>query len=191
VWTAIKTTMRAPVLTFSFSAAADTQPKRSRSSYNYFYQLERQRMLDARKRGGALQTSGIGFTMTIAAAWQRLKALGPEHVQPYEDLALADKIRYDTEMVEWNKSQAVLALGAAAVEDSYDDDCSEGTGHDNSGTATDSDTSLAPGASDEDHTSSTVDMDMDLDLLNLMLLGPIPLDEWNLALNLDDDLFGP
>jgi hypothetical protein len=142
-------------------------------------------LLNERRRNG-LQTSRIGLagmTRAIAAAWQRLKALGPEHVQPYEDLATADKRRYAAEMVEWNELQAAqLALAAQEVDDSCND-CSEGAGHDNSGTVT--------GTSNDDHTSSTVDMDMDLDLLNLSLLGTIPLDEWNLALNMDDDLFGP
>jgi hypothetical protein len=143
-------------------------------------------MLDARNGSNTLQTSRIGLagmTRAIAAAWQRLNALGPDHGQPYEDLATADKRRYAAEMVEWNELQAALALGARAVEDSCND-CSEETGHDNGGTATHSDASLASGASNDDHTSTTADMDMDLDLLNLM-------DEWNLALNLDDDLFGP
>jgi len=90
------------------------KPKRSLSSYNLFFQRERNNLLKAlpipsgkkpRKSHGK-----IGFAdmaRTIAAKW---KQITPENKKEFDELAKLDGLRYKKEMTVWKKIQEDSAL---------------------------------------------------------------------------------
>lgn len=95
-----------------------TKPKRPLSAYNWFFQTERQRILDetpTRKEGKPRRSHGkIGFAdlaRMIAAKW---KSLSKEERQSYDEKAAIDKQRYQREMEEWKEGQSAAVSQAVS-----------------------------------------------------------------------------
>lgn len=88
------------------------KPKRPLSSYNFFFQTQRQLILDetpTRPEGKPRRSHGkIGFAplaRIIAARW---KSIDADTRKEYDDMAAQDKARYQVEMEEWKKNQKNL-----------------------------------------------------------------------------------
>jgi HMG-box domain len=95
-----------------------TKPKRPLSAYNWFFQTERQRILEetpTRKEGKPRRSHGkIGFAdlaRLIAAKW---KSLSKEERASYDEKAVIDKQRYQREMKEWKEGQFAAMSQAAS-----------------------------------------------------------------------------
>jgi HMG-box domain len=88
---------------------ADVKPKRPLSSYNYFFKSERAEILKQLPEVGAefkpRRSHGkIGFrdlALRISTKW---KSLSADERSLFEDMAAADKMRYQNEKRKWNKS---------------------------------------------------------------------------------------
>lgn len=99
-----------------------SKPKRPLSAYNWFFQTERQKILEetpTRKEGKPRRSHGkIGFAdlaRMIAAKW---KSLSKEERATYDEKAAIDKQRYQREMEEWKKGQSAavsLAVSTSAM----------------------------------------------------------------------------
>lgn len=85
------------------------KPKRALTAYNFFFQEERRRLLQQRPNSGGkgyarhrdpTSCSSNNLVSIIAAKW---KSIDPITRAYYEDRAATDKIRYDTEMLQWNE----------------------------------------------------------------------------------------
>jgi hypothetical protein len=98
----------------------DPKPRRPLSAYNFYFQAQRQSILDSkpvRPEGKPRRSHGkIGFAelaRTIAGRW---KAIDDTERKIYDDMASADKARYQAEMDEYKKRQEekeqMLALAA-------------------------------------------------------------------------------
>lgn len=96
-----------------------TKPKRPLSAYNWFFQTERQRILEetpTRKEGKPRRSHGkIGFAdlaRMIAAKW---KSLSKEERAIYDEKAAIDKQRYQREMDEWKEGQSAAVSQAVSA----------------------------------------------------------------------------
>lgn len=95
--------------------ATKEKPKRPLSSYNYFFQQQRKKILEQREirpEGKPRRSHGkIGFAelaRTISARW---KTIDPETRLYFDELAARDKKRYTKEMEKWKKEQDALLVG--------------------------------------------------------------------------------
>jgi hypothetical protein len=95
------------------------------SAYNYFFQLERQRMLDARTyapkkhKGTELEAFVTGFAplaVAVAAEWRKVKATDPIRLQEVLEMAALDKARYHQEMKDWRAARISAAEPELAVD---------------------------------------------------------------------------
>lgn len=100
------------------------RPKRPRTAYNYFFQDERQRLLDtlpvsATHRGRPGTHGKIGFAdlaKTISAKW---RAISADQMFFYANLANHDKIRYRSEVEVYKAQERAMQQQATfAVQDS-------------------------------------------------------------------------
>ena len=84
------------------------KPKRSLSAYNYFFQAQRQEILQTmptRAEGKPRRSHGkIGFADLARLIAGRWKSISREKRAFYEGLAAEDKARYVKEMDEWKKN---------------------------------------------------------------------------------------
>jgi HMG-box domain len=102
------------------------KPKRPLSAYNWFFQMERQKILEetpTRKEGKPRRSHGkIGFAdlaRMIAAKW---KSLSKEDRVTFDEKAAIDKVRYVQEMQEWKQGQSVAvsqAVSSSAIAYGY------------------------------------------------------------------------
>ena len=95
------------------SIEEEPKPKRPLSAYNFFFKQQRLQLLRTRPirpEGKPRRSHGkIGFAdlaRTIAARW---KTTSEAEKQYFEDRSNQDKARYNREMEEWKRRQAVLA----------------------------------------------------------------------------------
>ena len=100
------------------------KPRRNLSAYNYFFKLERKKILSdlpapSEEKQPRNSHGKIGFAKlarTIAAKW---KSLDDEGRAPYIDLATDDKERYVREMKEWREE--ITATEQVSQQSSPDD----------------------------------------------------------------------
>ena len=100
------------------------KPRRNLSAYNFFFKLERQRIISdlpapSEEKQPRNSHGKIGFAKlarTIAAKW---KSLDDEGRAPYIDLATDDKERYVREMKEWREE--ITATEQVSQQSSPDD----------------------------------------------------------------------
>lgn len=93
------------------------KPKRPLSAYNFFFHSERQNILKdtpTRKEGKPRRSHGkIGFAdlaRMIAAKW---RGISKEDRLIFDEMAAADKERYQREMVEWKRQQSIARSEAS------------------------------------------------------------------------------
>jgi len=68
------------------------------------------------KKDGASKSNGkLGFESLARAIGARWRALGPDELKVYQDLAAKESERYKTEMAAWNEKRAEAERAAAAA----------------------------------------------------------------------------
>lgn len=89
--------------------ASHLKPKRPLSAYNFFFQAQRQSLLEempTRPEGKPRRSHGkIGFAAMARIIAGRWKAIGDEARNYYETLATQDKARYVQQMEQWKARQ--------------------------------------------------------------------------------------
>ena len=90
---------------FSGQRRKPEKPKRALTAYNWFFQLERKRLIDSlpmklerkpKKGHGKIDFTTLAKTISV-----RWKALSASERVPYSELALQDKVRYYRELEVW------------------------------------------------------------------------------------------
>lgn len=81
--------------------AVNERPSRPLSAYNYFFQCERNRLLQENPQ--VVKHLGFkGMARFIGQAWKKLDATGKS---PYKQMAVADKKRHALELLAWYEEQ--------------------------------------------------------------------------------------
>ncbi|GKY95425.1 hypothetical protein MPSEU_000504000 [Mayamaea pseudoterrestris] len=102
------------------ASKATDKPKRSLSAYNFFFQAQRQNILNAipsRDDDKPRRSHGkIGFADLARLIASRWKNIDQQEKAVYQQLAADDKARYYREMEVWKKEQIELGNEAAKMD---------------------------------------------------------------------------
>ena len=87
------------------SAEDEKKPRRALTAYNFFFQAERQRLLnntDGTQMGEKKKLGFAGLARHISSKWKNLNSVDR---LPYEQMAGVEKDRYNREKKEWKKAK--------------------------------------------------------------------------------------
>lgn len=103
--------------------SAPSKPKRSLSAYNFFFQAQRQEILEStptRAEGKPRRSHGkIGFAELARLIASRWKTISDERRAEFEQMAAGDKSRYMREIEEWKRHEKAMTKGSSGPRGIY------------------------------------------------------------------------